>query len=106
MIGVVSMKVLQQEFYEKLKQITKLSAQVNDNDREKLLSMMNDHAVEITDLYHKQDDHYRVETADLIVLCFELLILDGKNIDDVFARCLPRFDKKLHLLLKEKQGTE
>jgi len=100
------MKVLQEEFYEKLKEITTLSDQVNDNDTEKLLSMIQDHAVEITDLYHEQDDHYHVETADLIVLCFELLIREDKDIDDVFTRCLPRFDKKLHLLLKEKQGTK
>jgi hypothetical protein len=92
------MEILQDEFYLKLKEITELSRKVNNNDMDKILIMMKDHAEEITERYHAHDDHYSIETADLIVLCFELLLANGKNIDDVFDRCLPRFDMKLKRL--------
>jgi transposase len=95
------MKVLQEEFLQKLKEITKLSMKVNDNDAEKILTMIRSHSFEISDLYHKKDDHYSIETADLIVLCFELILIGNKNIDDVFARCLPRFDEKLNRLAEK-----
>lgn len=63
---------------------------------------MEDHVFEIKDVYHKHDDHYCIETADLIVLCFELLFLNKKDIDDVFSHCFPLFDKKLNMLLEKK----
>jgi len=44
--------------------------------------------------------HWAIETADLIVLCYELLLLEELNIDDVFDRCIPRFDVKLKRLVK------
>jgi len=34
----------------------------------------------------------------LIILCYELLILENKNIDEVFNKCLPRYDIKLKRL--------
>jgi len=92
------MNILQDEFLQKLEEITELSMKVNKNDTEKILTMIRSHAFEISDLYHKNDDHYSVETADLIVLCFELLLIGKKDIDEVFFRCLPRFDKKLKQL--------
>ncbi len=95
------MEIIQDEFYRKLKEITELSRKVNNNDMDKVLIMMKDHAQEITERYHAKDDHYSIETADLIVLCFELLLANGKDIDDVFNRCLPRFDTKLKRLAKE-----
>ncbi len=95
------MKTLQPEFKNKIQQITKLSMKVNSDDKHKILSMIQDHAEEIQELYNKGNDHWAVETADLIVLCFELLISEHKDIDDVFTRCLPRFDKKLEKLVKE-----
>lgn len=60
--------------------------------------MMSAHVQEIEERYNNRDDHWAIETADLIVLCFELLFLEKKDIDDVFARCLPRFDVKLQRL--------
>jgi len=92
------MEILQDEFYLKLKEITELSRKVNNNDMDKILIMMKDHVQEITERYHAHDVHYCIETADLIVLCFELLLANGKDIDDVFNRCLPRFDTKLKQL--------
>ncbi|MDG6229326.1 MAG: hypothetical protein QCH96_05120 [Candidatus Thermoplasmatota archaeon] len=95
------MEILQDEFYQKLKEITDLSCKINNNDMDKILIMMKDHVEEITERYHAHDDHYSIETADLIVLCFELLLANGKNIDEVFNRCLPRFDTKLKQLARE-----
>jgi len=96
------MKTLQPEFKNKIQQITKLSMKVNNNDKQKILTMIQDHAEEIEELYNEGNDHWAVETADLIVLCFEMLISEHKDIDEVFTKCLPRFDKKLEKLAEER----
>ena len=60
--------------------------------------MMKEHIEEIVERYNDGDGHWAIETADLIVLCFELLLLEDKKIDDIFNICLPRFDVKLRRL--------
>jgi len=94
------MLTLQDEFKIRLKEITELSSRINKNDNRKILEMMNAHVEEIKELYNDKNEHWTIETADLIVLCYELLIMENKDIDDVFNRCLPRFDIKLKGLLK------
>ena len=59
---------------------------------------MKEHIDEIQQLYDDKNEHWTIETADLIVLCCELLILENNVIDNVFSRCLPRFDIKLKRL--------
>jgi len=95
------MNTLQPEFKEKIQQITQLSLKVNNDDKQKILAMIKDHVEEIEELYNDCNDHWTVETADLIVLCYELLISENKDIDDIFTRCLTRFDKKLNMLVKQ-----
>ena len=92
------MKIIEEEFKEKLMEITKLSNKINKKDNCKILEVMKEHLVEIEERYTNKDEHWTIETADLIVLCYELLLLEDKDIDDVFDRCLPRFDVKLKRL--------
>jgi phosphoribosyl-ATP pyrophosphohydrolase len=92
------MLTLHHEFKEKLKKITALSNKINKNDTNKILEMMKEHIVEIEERYQNNDEHWTIETADLIVLCYELLMMENKDIDDVFNKCLPRFDVKLKRL--------
>lgn len=92
------MLTLQNEFRDKLKEITELSNKINKNDNRKILEMMKEHIEEIEELYNEKNEHWAIETADLIVLCYELLLSENKDIDDVFNRCLPRFDVKLKRL--------
>jgi len=92
------MLTLDDEFKDKLKEITKLSKKINKNNNRKILEMMKEHVEEIEELYRNNNEHWDIETADLIVLCYELLLLENKNIEDVFDRCLPRFDIKLRRL--------
>jgi hypothetical protein len=92
------MLTLHNEFKTKLEEITDLSNKINKNDNYKILEMMKEHIAEIEERYNNKDEHWAIETADLIVLCYELLMLEDKDIDDVFNRCLPRFDVKLKRL--------
>jgi len=92
------MKTIHHKFEEKLNEITELSNKINKNDKQKILEMMKEHIVEIEELYDDKNEHWAIETADLIVLCYELLLMEDKDIDDVFNRCLPRFDDKLKRL--------
>jgi len=99
------MLTLHNEFKTKLQQITELSNRVNNNDKQKILDMMKEHVQEIQELYSENNDHWAIETADLVVLCYELLIMEDMDIDDVFTKCLPRFDKKLTKLAEEGKST-
>jgi len=92
------MKTLSKEFKDKLLKITELSNKINNNDNHKILEMIKEHIDEIEERYNNKDEHWAIETADLIVLCYELLLSENKDIDDVFSRCLPRFDVKLRKL--------
>jgi len=92
------MLTLQDEFKIKLREIAELSSRINKDDNCKILEMMKAHVGEIEELYSDKNEHWTIETADLIVLCYELLIMENKDIDDVFNRCLPRFDVKLKRL--------
>lgn len=92
------MDTLTHEFKDKIKEIAELSNRINKNDSHKILEMMKEHVEEIEGLYSDKNEHWAIETADLIVLCYELLLLENKDIDDVFSRCLPRFDVKLKRL--------
>jgi len=92
------MNIATPEFRAKLEEITTLSNKINKNDNRKILEMMKEHIVEIEERYNNLDDHWSIETADLIVLCYELLLLENRDINDVFNRCLPRFDVKLKRL--------
>jgi len=54
--------------------------------------MIKAHSEEIPELYFLKDDHWAIETADLIILCFELLINENKDINSVIL-----FSKKAFL---------
>jgi hypothetical protein len=95
-----NMKTLDNDFKTRIKEITDLSNKINNGDNLKILEMMKDHIQEIEERYNNKDDHWAIETCDLIVLCYELLLLEKYDIDDIFEKCLPRFDVKLGRLAK------
>jgi len=93
-----NINTIHDEFRIKLKEIANLSNKINKNDSKKILGLIKEHIDEIEGLYKENNKHWMVETADLIVLCYELLIMENKDIDEVFNKCLPRFDVKLKRL--------
>src|SRR3989338_3459777 len=92
------MDILKSEFKKKLIEISKLSDKINKQDKNKILHLIKEHIKEIEELYKKGNEHWTIETADLIILCYELLILENEDIDEVFNKCLPRYDIKLKRL--------
>jgi len=92
------MDTLKNDFKKKLIEISKLSDKINKQDKNKILHLIKEHIKEIEELYKKSNEHWTIETADLIILCYELLILENKDIDEVFNKCLPRYDIKLKRL--------
>jgi len=89
---------LKSDFKKKLMEISKLSDKINKHDKNRILHLIKEHIKEIEELYKKSDEHWTIETADLIILCYELLILENKDINEVFNKCLPRYDIKLKRL--------
>jgi len=95
------MPILSDEFKNKIIEISKLSNKIDKGDNKKILELIKEHVEEIEELYNENNEHWTIETADLIVLCYELLILENKDIDEVFRKCLPRFDIKLKGLAED-----
>ena len=77
------MKTLSDDFEAKLIEITELSNKINNSDNQKIPKMMKEHINEIVERYLNEDEQWAIETADLIVLCYELLLSEGKDIDDI-----------------------
>lgn len=96
------MKRLSDDFIGEVVEIMHCSKKVNGDDSSKILDMICEHGKEINELYNLKDNHWKIETADLIVLCCELLMMHNEDVDEVLSRCLPRFYRKLQSI--EKQG--
>ena len=91
---------LTNEFEQQLRKISYLSNKINHGDNKKLLRLIKAHTKEIEELYDANNEHWTIETADLIILCYELLLLENKDIGNVFQECLPRYDKKFKELIQ------
>lgn len=96
--------VLKKKALERIKKVHQLSRVYNGPSKKKhlkkLLSLVREHAREITLLHKKKDQHYLVETGDLLILCLEILLEAGASIDAMTLRCCKRYEKKLTFLLK------
>lgn len=82
---------------ERIKRIHKMSKQVNSsyNHRKKLLDLAKKHIAEIQQLYKENSSHADIETGDLAVLCFELILESKKDLDKIIETCFDRYEKKL-----------
>ena len=84
---------------QKIKQILELSKQLG-TDSNKLMEMMQEHTAEIKELFDKKEGHYAIETGDLIILAYQLLMINGQDPERVLEECYQRYDKKLKGLIK------
>ena len=66
-----------------------------------LLEMIKEHVEEIKERHGKGDQHYIIETGDLIVLSLELIKHAKQSPDAVLSKCYPRFHNKLSHLIKD-----
>ena len=98
-------KVLYDGALDRIKKIHQLSQKFNSMlgkpHQERLLELMRKHIDEIEKLADKKDPHYLIETGDLFILCFELLLEAGVDIDEVVLKCFERYEKKLGELIGE-----
>ena len=90
------------EVLERLRRIQSWSRQVNGpsgaDHGQRLLEFVRHHADEIQALYDQGDPHGVTETGDLLILCLELIMEQGADIESVLLRCLGRFERKLQSL--------
>lgn len=100
----MSQMVIKEEALDRIKKIHAMSQvynkKVGKKHNERLLELMRHHIDEIEELFERSDKHFLVETGDLAVLCFELLLENGVAIDEILLRCFDRYDNKLSDLLK------
>jgi len=66
---------------------------------EALLKLVRKHTKEICELHRNKDTHFAVETGDLLILCHELLLDQGKDPDEIMDLCYKRYKEKLAELL-------
>lgn len=93
---------------ERIKKIHQLSQQFNARvgkpHQKRLLELIRKHIDEIEGLVAEKDPHYLIETGDLLILCFELLLEGGADIDEVVEKCFGRYERKLNELIQENGG--
>ncbi len=65
-----------------------------------LLKLVREHVKEIEDLHGRKDGHFSTEVGDLMILCYELLLEDRKDLDRIMEKCYDRYKRKLKGLLK------
>lgn len=88
---------------ERVNGIVELSQKLG-NTPEEIIGMMEHHTSEIKDLYEKNDLHFAIETGDLIILAFHLLMMEGRPLAQIMGECYGRFEKKLKSILENKSG--
>lgn len=93
--------------FERIRNIHQLSIRYNQltryPHRKRLLDLVSKHAEEIRDLCEKGDLHYVVESGDLAILCFELMLEEGRSPDEVIAQCFRRYEDKLNFLIRDQE---
>ena len=89
-----------------LRNIHQLSKKCNGRSKgrhlAKLLELTEKHIDEILFLYKKKDPHYLVETGDLLILCFEILIENKQDVHGVMELCFKRYEDKLKQLIDKR----
>mgnify|MGYP001005871848 CR=1 FL=1 len=98
-------RIMDAQALERIRAIHQQSAEFNRLVKkphdERLLELMRKHVEEIQELRNLGDPHYLVETGDLLILCYELLIEGGASIDEVTRQCFERYERKLAHLIEE-----
>lgn len=98
-------QVLSKEALERIKAIHRRSQQYNQlvgmPHAKRLLELMRKHVDEIEELAGAGNPHYLVETGDLLILCYELLLEGSASIDEITVKCFGRYEKKLGELIEE-----
>ncbi len=74
--------------------------------RHVLVSMIMSHAREIDTCLDRNDNHAAAETADLAILCLELLMEMGVDPDRVFDARYRRFIEKISFTRKRTKGDQ
>ena len=100
-------KVLTNKPLLRIEAIHKLSQAYNkrlgNNHTLRLLKLAKEHAEEIQQLYKSKNKHYLVETGDLIILCFEVLLENKASIDKTLLKCFKRYEKRFASLVTKGQ---
>lgn len=88
------MQSLTKESIEKINNLVSLSIK-KGNTSQTFIDFIKHHAIEIEELFKKQNPHFAIETGDLIILCMEFLKYNNKNPDEILEKCYKRFENKL-----------
>ncbi len=91
------------EALDRIKGIHQLSLKYNrlahKPHEQRLLELIRHHVEEIEVLARQGDEHYLIETGDLLILCCELLLEGKASVDGVTTVCFGRYEKKLQELI-------
>lgn len=79
---------------------TSLNKLLKKNHTRVLLDLMQAHVKEIKQRYARGDKHFIIETGDLLILCFELIIEARHTPDIILSKCYRRYNKKLPELIR------
>jgi phosphoribosyl-ATP pyrophosphohydrolase len=92
------MKHISKEMLEKIQMLNHKSIQLNETketEESYTLESMQKHAREIRSLFARKDSHWAIETGDLLVHCMKILVLNGYDLNEIFEKCVKRFETKI-----------
>ncbi len=93
--------VFKKEALERIKNIHRLSKEYNQRTEtphfQKLFHLIEKHAKEIQELFKNNDNHFIIETGDLAILCFEVILEAGVSVEKILLKCFERYEKKLKI---------
>jgi len=93
------------EAIEKINNLNEISFELNNGKEETMpytLESIKEHADEINQLFSANNEHWAVETGDLMIHCMKMLLMHGFDLNEMFDKCCKRFENKIYKLIKEK----
>jgi ribosomal silencing factor RsfS len=96
---------ISKEAIERIKKINKISDKLNGSKDASMsynLESIKHHSEEINQLFSSNNQHWAVETGDLMIHCMKMLTLYNFDLNEMFDKCCQRFENKITEKLKEK----
>jgi phosphoribosyl-ATP pyrophosphohydrolase len=97
---------ISEQAIEKIKKLNDISFKLNGGRKETVsytLESIKEHAEEISQLFSANNEHWAIETGDLMIHCMKMLLMNGFDLNEMFDKCRDRFESKITKLLKIKK---
>jgi len=96
---------ISEEAVDRIRKINKIGIELEGGKEERMLydlGSIKKHAEEINKLFSRDDEHWALETGDLMIHCMRMLLLHDFDLNSMFDKCCDRFEEKISKKLEER----